>query len=82
MQNGRVCGRPVFSLPLSVGDERHLERNVFPPMAEPETPALDLTCAECGRKPLRGEVWRVYFTVVVGEVFVFCPEFAEREFGE
>jgi hypothetical protein len=47
---------------------------------EPETLALDLRCAECGRKPRRGEVWRVYFGDI-GEVYVFCPECAEREFG-
>jgi hypothetical protein len=47
---------------------------------EPETPALNLTCAECGRSPLRGEVWRLYFTDI-GEAVVYCPTCAEREFG-
>jgi hypothetical protein len=50
-------------------------------MPEPETPALDLTCAECGRSPRRGEVWRVLFADI-GEVYVFCPVCAEREFGQ
>jgi ribosomal protein L44E len=46
-----------------------------------ETIALDLTCAECGRSPRRGEVWRVLFADI-GEVYVFCPVCAEREFGQ
>jgi len=29
-------------------------------MPEPETTALELTCAECGRSPRRGEVWRAF----------------------
>jgi hypothetical protein len=47
---------------------------------EPETIALNLTCAECGRSPRPGETWRILFADV-GEAFIFCPECAEREFG-
>jgi hypothetical protein len=47
---------------------------------EPETVALDLTCAECERSPRTGEVWRVVFADI-GEVAIYCPECAEREFG-
>jgi hypothetical protein len=43
--------------------------------------ALDLTCAECGRRSRAGETWRILFADV-GEAFIFCPECAEREFGE
>lgn len=51
--------------------------------AEPEldTLALDLICAECGRTPRRGEIWRVYFADL-GEAVTFCPQCAEREFGK
>jgi hypothetical protein len=45
-----------------------------------ETVALDLTCAECGRSPRPGEIWRLLFTDI-GEVAIYCPECAEREFG-
>jgi hypothetical protein len=49
-------------------------------MPKPESPALDLTCAECGRSPRPGEVWRVLFADI-GEAVVYCPDCAEREFG-
>ncbi len=43
-----------------------------------------LSCAECGRAPLLEEVaeesWRAY-SDGLGELHVFCPECAEREFG-
>jgi hypothetical protein len=50
--------------------------------AEPEeTP---LRCAECGRVPREAENadddWRA-FSDGIGELHVFCPECAEREFG-
>jgi hypothetical protein len=48
---------------------------------EQDAPALDLHCAEYGRSPRRGEVWRLYF-VDIGEAVTYCPECAEREFGE
>jgi hypothetical protein len=52
-------------------------------MPEPGTIALDLTCAECGRSPRGGETWRVLFAdKAAREVYVFCPECAEREFDE
>jgi hypothetical protein len=50
-------------------------------MPESETVALNLTCAECGRSPRPGEVWRVLFADL-GEAVTYCPECAEREFGE
>lgn len=50
-------------------------------VAEAESLAIDLTCAECGRSPLRGEIWRVCFADI-GEAVTYCPECAEREFGE
>jgi ribosomal protein L44E len=46
---------------------------------EPETVALDLSCAECGRSPQRGEVWSIYADI--GEAVTYCQECAEREFG-
>jgi hypothetical protein len=49
---------------------------------EPETFALDLTCAECSRSPRAGETWRIYFADrVAREAVVYCPACAEREFG-
>jgi hypothetical protein len=50
-------------------------------MHDPETPALDLTCAECGRSPRPGEVWRILFADL-REAVTYCPACAEREFGE
>jgi ribosomal protein L44E len=50
-------------------------------MPKAETVTLDLTCAECGRSPRRGEVWRILFADI-GEVAIYCPECTEREFGE
>lgn len=41
-----------------------------------------VTCAECGRHPRPGELWRLYFIDRVGrEVAIYCLECAEREFG-
>jgi hypothetical protein len=43
-------------------------------MPEPETIALDLTCAECERSPEKGETWRVVFAdKIAREAFVYCP---------
>jgi hypothetical protein len=39
------------------------------------------TCQECGRYPEPGEVWRLLFADL-GEVAIYCPECAEREFGQ
>jgi hypothetical protein len=50
-------------------------------MPEPETAALDLTCAECGRSPGSSELWRLLFADI-GEVVTYCVECAEWEFGE
>jgi DNA-directed RNA polymerase subunit RPC12/RpoP len=50
-------------------------------VTEPETPALDLVCAECGRTPRPGELWRLYFSDA-GEVAIYCRECSAREFGE
>jgi hypothetical protein len=46
-----------------------------PPLAMPP-----IRCAECSRHPDRGEVWRLYFADI-GEVVIYCPQCAEREFG-
>jgi hypothetical protein len=40
-----------------------------------------MTCQECGRHPHLGELWRLYFADI-GEVVIYCPDCAEREFGE
>jgi hypothetical protein len=42
-------------------------------IAETETVALDLTCAECGRSPRAGETWRILFADI-GEAVTYCPE--------
>jgi hypothetical protein len=34
-----------------------------------------LACAECGRSPRPGEMWRILFSDI-GEVAVYCPECA------
>lgn len=49
-------------------------------MPEPETSALNLHCAECGRSPRRGEVWSIYYADL-GEAVTYRPECGEREFG-
>ena len=52
-------------------------------MPEPKTLAVDLTCAEFGRSPRAGETWRMLFAdKVAREAVIYCPERAEREFGE
>jgi hypothetical protein len=40
-----------------------------------------VSCVECGRQPRAGETWRIYFADI-GEAVTYCPECAEREFGE
>ena len=40
-----------------------------------------MTCTECGRHLEPGEVWHLHF-VDLGEIAIYCPECAEREFGE
>jgi hypothetical protein len=49
-------------------------------MPEPETIALNLACAECGRSPRAGETWRILFADIA-EAVIYCPECAEREFS-
>jgi len=44
-------------------------------MAEPETVALNLTCAECGRSPHADEMWRILFADIA-EAVSYCPEWA------
>lgn len=39
-----------------------------------------VSCTECCRQPRVGELWHVYFADL-GEVAIYCPECAEREFG-
>ena len=38
-------------------------------------------CVECGRRAGPGELWRLFFADL-GEVAVYCPACAEREFVE
>jgi hypothetical protein len=45
----------------------------------PETVAA-VRCVECGREAEPGELWRLFFADL-GEVAVYCPGCAEREFG-
>jgi NAD-dependent SIR2 family protein deacetylase len=40
-----------------------------------------VSCVECHRKYRLGELWRLLFADI-GEIAVYCPECAEREFGE
>jgi NMD protein affecting ribosome stability and mRNA decay len=47
--------------------------------AHAETIAI-VRCANCGREPQAGERWQVR-RVDAGEVYAFCPECSEREFG-
>jgi hypothetical protein len=49
-------------------------------MLRAETRAA-VTCAECGRKHRPDELWRLHFADL-GEVYAFCPECDEREFGD
>jgi DNA-directed RNA polymerase subunit RPC12/RpoP len=37
-------------------------------------------CTECGREWPTGDLWRFLFADI-GEVAIYCPECAEREFG-
>ena len=51
-------------------------------MTKPEAPAL-VVCTECGRTPRPDELWRLYFAdKVAREAVIYCPECAQREFGE
>ena len=50
-------------------------------VASPGALADELTCGECGRRPLPGERWSLRFADL-GEVAVYCPECDEREFGD
>jgi hypothetical protein len=68
----RVCG---------VGGVDQCEGLVHVVMPELETLAVEMSCAECRRKPERGDVWRLLFADI-GEVAVYCPECAEREFDD
>jgi hypothetical protein len=47
---------------------------------DPETVAVDLTCAGCGRSPRPGELWRLKW-IDIREAATSCPECAEQEFG-
>ena len=48
-------------------------------------PSAEGVCAECGRQPRAGEnppdEWRAY-AGVDDQLHMFCPECAEREFGD
>ena len=47
--------------------------------AATEAPA-EVSCTECGRRPLPGERWSLRFADL-GEVAVYCPECDDREFA-
>jgi hypothetical protein len=51
------------------------------PPGEERVAAESFSCTECGRQPQPGELWRLYFADI-GEVAIYCPECAEREFGD
>jgi hypothetical protein len=46
-----------------------------------KTPPGRLACQECPREDKAGRGWKAYIADVF-EVLVYCPECAEREFGE
>jgi DNA-directed RNA polymerase subunit RPC12/RpoP len=46
----------------------------------PETLAA-VRCIECGRQRTDDERWRIYLADT-GEVAIYCPECAGREFGD
>lgn len=69
--------RRLSTLTLSAPRSRFLD-----PGQAPAAEGLALPfCAECGRSPQGGEAWRVLFADI-GEAVTYCPECAEREFGE
>jgi hypothetical protein len=43
--------------------------------------AAGLSPSNCGREPRAGELWRLYFADI-GEVAIYCPACAEREFSD
>jgi hypothetical protein len=47
---------------------------------EPAENLAPVSCTECGRKPHAGELWRLLFADI-GEVVIYCPACAQREFG-
>ena len=49
-------------------------------MPEPDTIAVDRTCAECGRSPELGETFRIY-RADAGEVVTYRRDCAELEFS-
>jgi hypothetical protein len=49
------------------------------PVETAETLAV-VRCVECGRLRERDEIWLLYFADT-GEVTIYCPDCAEREFG-
>ena len=40
-----------------------------------------IACVECGREPREGERFPAYLTTD-DELAIYCPDCAEREFGE
>jgi hypothetical protein len=50
-----------------------------PSTSDPESLA-EVTCTECGRRPLPGERWSLRFTDL-REVAIYCPSCDNREFG-
>jgi hypothetical protein len=48
--------------------------------AEPTETLAAVLCVECGRLRAGDELWCVRFADI-GEIAIYCPECAEREFG-
>ena len=68
----------------SVLDATELDRDGFERLRQRfdpiENTLAPLSCAQCARGFGSYEIWRAYF-VDIGEVALFCPHCAEREFG-
>jgi hypothetical protein len=91
------CGRPIEAddqgLVVNLASDCEVEAHLtFHPVhrscserAMPDERAGRISCVECGRLPFPQEEveasWRVNADGL-GELHVFCPECAEREFGE
>jgi hypothetical protein len=48
-----------------------------------EQQAKGLVCAECGKQAdAKGAAWKAFLTDEPDEIALYCPDCAEREFGE
>jgi hypothetical protein len=69
--------------PLAAGIADELRTLIMPSVLtfEPAEAIAVPHCVECGHAARPGEFWRLFFADL-GEVAVYCPRCAEREFGE